>query len=130
MANKRRDSEFRHPDTVAQIQALTDEEAAKHSPIVRERDGVFTRYWRIGRRVRCREVEASGDPASARVGECLETPVRLTIDVSGPSSATSSTGHKHARALRSVAYRLLTVICKMVETGQTFDPDRRPKGAA
>ena len=64
MASKRQDAEFRHPDTVAYLQGLTDEEAAKHSPIVRERDGVLTQYWRVGRRVRCREVEASGDPAS------------------------------------------------------------------
>ena len=64
MTIKRRDPEFLHPDTVAYLQGLTDEEAAKHSPIVRERDGVFMQYWRIGRRVRCREVEASGVPAS------------------------------------------------------------------
>ena len=42
------------------IAGMTDEEAAKHSPIVHEHDGVFTRQRRIGRRVRCREVEASG----------------------------------------------------------------------
>ena len=64
MASKRQDAEFRHPDTVAYLQGLTDEEAAKHSPIVRERDGVLTQQRRVGRRVRCREVEASGDPAS------------------------------------------------------------------
>ena len=64
MAAKRQDAEFRHPDTVAYLQGLTDEEAAKHSPIVRERDGVLTQQRRVGRRVRCREVEASGDPAS------------------------------------------------------------------
>ena len=64
MTIKRRDPEFLHPDTVAYLQGLTDEEAAKHSPIVRERDGVFMQQRRIGRRVRCREVEASGVPAS------------------------------------------------------------------
>lgn len=37
-------------------------------------------------------------------------------------------GHSHARALRSVADRLLGVVCKMVETGQTFDPERPSKG--
>ena len=60
MTIKRRDPEFLHPDTVAQLRGLTDEEAAKHSPIIRERDGVFMQQRRIGRRVRCREVEASG----------------------------------------------------------------------
>ena len=64
MTIKRRDPEFLHPDTVAYLQGLTDEEAAKHSPIVRERGGVFMQQRRVGRRVRCREIEASGVPAS------------------------------------------------------------------
>ena len=38
-------------------------------------------------------------------------------------------GHKHARAPGSVADRLLNVVCKMIETGQTFDPERQSKGA-
>ena len=56
--------EFRHPDPVAYLLGLTSEATARHSPTVRERDGVFRRYWRIGCRVRCREVEASGASAS------------------------------------------------------------------
>ena len=63
MTIKRRDPEFLHPDTVAYLQGLTDEEEAKQPPLIRERDGVFMRYWRVGCRVRCREVEASGVPA-------------------------------------------------------------------
>ena len=43
--------------------------------------------------------------------------------------ALRSRGHGHARALRSVADRLLNVVCKMIETGQTFDPERRSEGA-
>ena len=43
--------------------------------------------------------------------------------------ALRSRGHKHARALRSVADRLLGVACRMIETGQTFDPERRSKNA-
>ena len=43
--------------------------------------------------------------------------------------ALRSRGHKHARALRSVADRLLGVACKMIETGQTFDPERLSKAA-
>ena len=31
--------------------------------------------------------------------------------------------------LRSTADRLLNVVCKMIETGQTFDPERRSEGA-
>ena len=30
---------------------------------------------------------------------------------------------------RRLADRLLTVVCRMIETGQTFDPERRSKGA-
>ena len=41
--------------------------------------------------------------------------------------ALRSRGHKHARAPGSVADRLLGVVCKMIETGQTFDPERRSK---
>ena len=55
---------------------MTDEEAAKHSPVVRERDGVLTQYWRVRLRVRCREVEASGGPASG--------PSRKASSSSGP----------------------------------------------
>ena len=43
--------------------------------------------------------------------------------------ALRSRGHSHARALRSVADRFLNVVCKMIETGQTFDPERRSEGA-
>ena len=43
--------------------------------------------------------------------------------------ALRSRGHKHARAPGSVADRLLGVVCKMIETGQTFDPERQSKGA-
>ena len=43
--------------------------------------------------------------------------------------ALRSRGHSHARALRSVADRFLNVVCKMIETGQTFDPERRSKAA-
>ena len=57
MAGRTQDQEFRHPDTAAYLQGLTDEAAAKHPPVVREDGGVFTEYWREGGRVRCREVE-------------------------------------------------------------------------
>ena len=43
--------------------------------------------------------------------------------------ALRSRGHKHARAPGSVADRLLGVVCRMIETGQTFDPERLSKGA-
>ena len=48
MAIKRQDPEFRYPDTVAYLEGLTDEEEAKHSPIVREQNGVVAHYWRGG----------------------------------------------------------------------------------
>ena len=43
--------------------------------------------------------------------------------------ALRSRGHKHARAPGSVADRLLGVVRKMIETGQTFDPERGSRGA-
>ncbi len=43
--------------------------------------------------------------------------------------ALRSRGHKHARAPGSVADRLLGVACRMIETGQTFDPERQSKAA-
>ena len=66
MAGKTHDPEFRHLDTVACLQGLTDAEAAKRSLLIREPGGGFTEYWREGGPVRCREVgadEASGGPA-------------------------------------------------------------------
>ena len=63
MAGKKKDPEFRHPNTVAYLQGLTDEEAAEHPPVIRKAGGVCMEYWREGGRVRCREV---GEPS--RVG--------------------------------------------------------------
>ena len=42
MAIKKQDSEFRHPDTVACLQSLTKEEAAKQPPLIRESGGIIT----------------------------------------------------------------------------------------
>ena len=68
------------------IAGMTDEEAAKHSPVVRERDGVLTQYWRVRLRVRCREV-ASGGPASGpprnsipRMGSVLHADTGSVLD--------------------------------------------------
>ena len=58
MAGRTQDPEFRHPDTVAHMQSLTDEEAAEHPPATRRTGGVCTEYWREGGRVRCRDVGA------------------------------------------------------------------------
>ena len=60
MAGKNQDPEFRHPETVAHLQRLTDREAETHPPIVRENGNVVTRYWREGGEVRCCEVAADG----------------------------------------------------------------------
>ena len=64
-----RDSEFRHPQAVAFLESLTDEQAAKQPPLILEQDGVAAQHRREGGRVRCREFAtdgASGDPASER----------------------------------------------------------------
>ncbi len=62
MAIEAQDTEFRHPDTAAYLRGLTDEEAAKQPPLVREQDSVAWHYWREGGRVCCREA-ASGTEA-------------------------------------------------------------------
>ena len=59
MTIEAQDLEFRHPEAVAFLRSLTDEQAAKQPPLVLEHDGVVAHYWREGGRVRCREVEAS-----------------------------------------------------------------------
>ncbi len=79
MAGKTKDPEFRHPNTAAHMQGLTDEEAAEHPPVIREPGGVCTEHWREGGRVRCREVgagEASGGPAP-ELGALLAAAVRV-----------------------------------------------------
>ncbi len=43
-AGKTKDSEFRHPDAVAHMQGLTDEEAAEHPPVTRKAGGVHAEY--------------------------------------------------------------------------------------
>ena len=65
MAEKIRDTEFRHPELAAFLQGLTDEQAATPGPLSVERGGVASQYWREDGRVHCREFEAaSGGPSS------------------------------------------------------------------
>ena len=71
MTGKARDAEFRHPEAVAYLESLTDEEAAKHPPLVREHDGVATRQRREGGRVRCREVAAEASVGSSSEMEAV-----------------------------------------------------------
>ena len=47
-------------EAVAFLESLTDGQAAKQPPLTLEQDGVVTRYWREGGRVRCREFETDG----------------------------------------------------------------------
>lgn len=58
MAFKTQYTEFRHWNTMTQLQGLAGEEAKKHPPIVRERGGVAVKHWEDGSRVCCREVKA------------------------------------------------------------------------
>ena len=53
MTVETRDSKFRHPEAAAFLRSLTDDEAAKRSPSVREHDGVAAHCRREGDRV-CR----------------------------------------------------------------------------
>ena len=45
-------------------------------------------------------------------------------------AALRARGHSHGRALRSVADRLINVLCAMLRNGTTFDPNRPTKNAA
>ena len=65
MAGEARDAEFRHPEAVAFLESLTDEQAAKQPPLILEQDGVVARQRREGGRVRCREVAAEAVQAAA-----------------------------------------------------------------
>ena len=62
---------------------------------------------------------------------CRRAMAAIRRDKAGRANchALRSRGHKHARAPGSVADRLLAVVCRMIETGQTFDPERQSKGA-
>ena len=50
----------RHPDAVAYLEGLTEDEARVHPPLVRAHDGGFTRYWIEGGEVRSRDVAGDG----------------------------------------------------------------------
>ena len=71
MTGKAKDEEFRHPEAVAQLQGLTDEEAAKRLALVREHDGVATRQRREGGQVRCLEVAAEASVSSSSEMEAV-----------------------------------------------------------
>ena len=84
MTGKARDAELRHPEALAFLESLTDEQAAKHPSLVREHDGVVARYWREGDRVRCREVAAE-----ASVGSSSEMEAVLLHEQFSPKSETA-----------------------------------------
>ena len=73
MANCSEGSAFRHPDTVAYLRGLTDEEAAVHPPMFRRHGDGCIEYWLEGGEVRCREVAASSLPQPAGGPAVLET---------------------------------------------------------
>ena len=52
----------RHPDAVAYLESLTEDEAAVHPPVVRRHGEGFTRYWLEGGEVRSRDVVGDGAP--------------------------------------------------------------------
>ena len=52
----------RHPDAVAYLEGLTEDEARVHPPLARAHDGGFTRYRVEGGEVRSRDVVGDGAP--------------------------------------------------------------------
>ena len=91
--------------------------------------GVATVTKRSGRTILIqRRLAANGRPGNAARHRAMAA---IRRDKAGRAicHALRSRGHKRARALGSVADRLLGVACRMIETGQTFDPERLSKGA-
>ena len=54
--------EFRHPETAAHRRSLTEAEARRHGPVIREDGDVFLEYRIEGGHVRCRRVAAGDMP--------------------------------------------------------------------
>ncbi len=79
------------------------------------------------RRARKASVEAALRKSRARPARAEEILARLRGKAK--CHALRSRRHKHARALRGVADRLLHVLCGMLRTGETFDPERTSRGA-
>ena len=74
----------RHPDAVAYLEGLTEDEARVHPPLVRAHDGGFTRYWIEGGEVRSRDVAGDGlehDIAGAVPAEFGPLLPRLAADL-------------------------------------------------
>ena len=65
-------------------------------------------------------------PAAAHFPGSVASPERVSR---ARYEALRKRGHNHARALRSVADRLLAVACAMLTTRTAFDPDHLPKAA-
>ena len=85
MSGKAQDTGFRHPEAVAFLESLTDGQAAKQPPLTLEQDGVVTRYWREGGRVRCREFETDGGSGVRSFGmEALHAAVEAEFGRSLP----------------------------------------------
>ena len=84
MTGKAQDAEFRHPEAVARLQGLTDEEAARRLALVREHDGVATRQRREGGRVHCREVAAEASVGSSSEMEAVHATAEAEFGCSLP----------------------------------------------
>ena len=72
--------------------------------------------WIVLRRYACNPRLANAMYHWARVAMQIDPKSRAKY------AALRSRGHNHARALRSIADRLLNVACAMLRTGTTFDP--------
>ena len=79
--------------------------------------------WIVLRRYACNPRLANAMYHWARVATQLDPTSRAKY------AALRSRGHNHARALRSVADRLLNVACAMLRDGTTFNPSRQQKTA-
>ena len=78
MAKGGKEPEFRHPDTVAYLPSLTEDEASWLLPMFREHDGGFTQYWLEDGEVCCRDITAAELPRSGGSLSALETLLSAT----------------------------------------------------
>ena len=119
----------RHPDAVAYLEGLTEDEARVHPPLVRAHDGGFTRYWIEGGEVRSRDVAGDGlehDIAGAVPAEFGPLLPRLAADLASGAPDLDAV----ERALRDASLGGGAAALKHLPGGWTRRCRRRSAGPA
>ena len=85
---------------------------------------------RSGREIRVRRRLAANNRLANAAHLWAMAAVQRAPASKAKCAALRKRGHKHAKALRGAVDRLLGVVCKMLESGQTFDSERQSKASA